>query len=61
MAKALDPFASLLFMESARVLNRRASAKRARWATYIGRPFPKSPTDSRPNPGCYDDEDAELG
>lgn len=58
---SLNPFASVLFMEAARGLNRKASAKRARWATYTGRPFPRSATDRRPDPGTLDDRDAELG
>lgn len=57
----LNPFASVLFMEAAKGLNRRASAKRARWATHIGRPFPRSATDTKPDPGTLDDRDAELG
>jgi hypothetical protein len=57
----LNPFAHLLFMEAAKGLNRRASAKRARWATYTGIPFPRSATDTRPDPGTLDDRDAELG
>jgi hypothetical protein len=57
----LNPFARLLFMEASRGLNRKASAKRARWATYTGRPFPRSATDTRPDPGTLDDRDAELG
>jgi hypothetical protein len=57
----LAPFARLLFMEANKGLNRRASAKRARWATYTGRPFPRSATDLRPDPGTLDDGDPELG
>lgn len=57
----LDAFSRLLFMEANRGLNRKASAKRARWATYTGRPFPRSATDTRPDPGTLDDRDAELG
>jgi hypothetical protein len=60
-AVRLEPFASALFMEANKVLNRKASAKRARWATYTGRPFPRSATDTRPDPGTLDDRDAELG
>jgi hypothetical protein len=56
-----NPFARLLFMEANKQLNKRASAKRARWATYTGRPFPRSATDTRPDPGTLDDRDAELG
>jgi hypothetical protein len=48
-------------MEAAKNLNRKASAKRARWATYTGRPFPRSATDLRPDPGTLDDADDELG
>ena len=57
----IEPFAKLLFLEAAKGLNRRASAKRARWATYTGRPFPRSATDTRPDPGTLDDRDSELG
>jgi len=57
----LKLFARLLFMEANKQLNRKASAKRARWAAYTGRPFPRSATDTRPDPGTLDDRDAELG
>jgi hypothetical protein len=57
----LNPFARLLFMEANKGLNRKASAKRARWATYTGKPFPRSATDTRPDPGTLDDADIELG
>jgi hypothetical protein len=57
----LNPFAHLLFMEANKGLNRKASAKRARWATYTGRPFPRSATDRRPDPGTLDEGDPELG
>jgi hypothetical protein len=57
----LNPFSLLLGIAAARALNRKASAKRARWATYTGRPFPRSATDTRPDPGTLDDRDAELG
>lgn len=57
----LTPFSRLLFMEANRGLNRKASAKRARWATITVRPFPRSATDTRPDPGTLDDRDAELG
>jgi len=57
----LTPFARLLFCEANKQLNRRASAKRARWATYTGRPFPRSATDQRPDPGVLDDDDPEMG
>jgi hypothetical protein len=60
-AVRLEPFAIALFMEANKVLNRKASAKRARWATYTGRPFPRSATDLRPDPGTLDDGDPELG
>jgi hypothetical protein len=60
-AVRLEPFASALFMEASKNLNRKASAKRARWATYTGRPFPRSATDLRPDPGTLDDADDELG
>ena len=61
LALTLNPFASVLFMEAAKALNRKASAKRARWATYTGRPFTRSATDTRPDAGTLDDWDAELG
>jgi len=57
----LEPLSLLLGMTAARALNRKASAKRARWATYTGRPFPRSATDLRPDPGTLDDADQELG
>jgi hypothetical protein len=57
----LEPFSLLLGIASARALNRKASAKRARWAAHIGRPFPRSVTDLRPDPGTLDDADIELG
>jgi hypothetical protein len=41
--------------------NKKASAKRARWAARLGRPFPRSAIDLRPDPGTLDDGDAELG
>jgi hypothetical protein len=43
------------------IKNKRASAKRARWAARIGMPFPRSATDLRPDPGEWDGEDPELG
>ena len=52
----LRAFGRVLFMEAAKHLNRKASAKRARWATYTGRPFPRSATDQRPDPGTLDNE-----
>jgi len=57
----LEPFSLLLGITAARALNRKASAKRARWAAHIGRPFPRSVTDLRPDPGTLDDADIELG
>jgi hypothetical protein len=57
----LNPFARLLFMEANKQLNRKASAKRARWATYTGRPFPRSPSDSRPDPGWDPTEPDDVG
>jgi len=57
----LNPLSRVLFMEAAKALNKRASAKRARWAAHIGRPFPRSATDRRPDPGTLDDLDPELG
>jgi hypothetical protein len=60
-AMTLKPFASALFMEAAKNLNRKASAKFARYQSRIGRPVPRSSTDRRPDPGTLDDLDAELG
>ena len=60
-AVTLEPFASALFMEAAKNLNRKASAKFARYQSRIGRPVPRSWTDRRPDPGTLDDLDAELG
>jgi hypothetical protein len=57
----LEPFSLLLSIAAARALNRKASAKRARWAAHIGRPFPRSVTDLRPDPGTLDDAHIELG
>ena len=59
--KALNPFSKLLFMEAARLLNRRASAKFARRQSYLGRPVPKSWTDRAPDPGTWEDGDPEMG
>lgn len=50
----LDPFSRVLWMESAKALNRRASAKFARYQHRIGRPVPKSWEDRTPDPGTYD-------
>lgn len=57
----LEPFAKLLFLEAAKGLNRKASARFARYQARIGRPVPRSFTDRRPDPGTLDDRDAELG
>ncbi len=57
----LGAFSRVLSMEAGKQLNKRASAKRARWATYTGRPFPRSATDRRPDPGTWEDGDPELG
>jgi hypothetical protein len=43
-------------MESAKALNRKASAKFARRQAYLGRPVPRSATDRRPDPGTLDNE-----
>lgn len=37
-------------------LNKKASAKRARWAAYLGRPYRLSPTDPRPDPGTIEND-----
>ena len=50
----LAPFSTALFITSAAGLNKKASAKRARWAAHIGRPYRLSPTDPRPDPGTID-------
>jgi len=52
----LNAFARLLFMEAAKGLNRRASAKFARRQFRVGRPVPRSATDRRPDPGTLDNE-----
>lgn len=57
----IEPFAKLLFLEAAKGLNRKASARFARYQARIGRPVPRSSTDRRPDPGTLDDRDAELG
>ena len=57
----LDPFARLLFLEAAKGLNRKASARFARRQAYLGRPVPRSSTDRRPDPGTLDERDPELG
>jgi hypothetical protein len=57
----LAPFAHLLFMEANRGLNRRASAKFARYQARVGHPVPRSATDRRPDPGTLDEGDPELG
>lgn len=57
----IEPFARLLFLEAAKGLNRKASARFARYQARIGRPVPRSSTDRRPDPGTLDDRDAELG
>jgi hypothetical protein len=57
----IEPFAKLLFLEAAKGLNRKASARFARYQARIGRPVPRSSTDLRPDPGTLDDRDAELG
>lgn len=58
---ALYPFARVLGMESAKQLNKRASAKFARYQNRIGRPVPKSWADRTPDPGTWADDDPELG
>jgi hypothetical protein len=52
----LNAFATLLFMEAAKALNRKASAKFARYQARVGRPVPRSATDRRPDPGTLDNE-----
>ncbi len=52
----LDPFARLLFLEAAKGLNRKASARFARRQAYLGRPVPQSATDRRPDPGTLHNE-----
>lgn len=56
----LSPFSQVLFMEAAKVLNRRASARFARWQNRIGRPVPRSATDRRPDPGMIENEPGTL-
>jgi len=52
----LDAFSRLLFMEANKQLNRKASAKFARYQARVGRPVPRSATDRRPDPGTLDNE-----
>jgi len=52
----LTPLAHLLFMEANKQLNRKASAKFARYQARVGRPVPRSATDRRPDPGTLDNE-----
>ena len=52
----LNHFSTLLFMEAAKGLNKRASARFARYQAKIGRPVPRSAVDRRPDPGEYDNE-----
>ena len=54
MRPNIAPFAALLFMEAAKGLNKRASAKFARYQHRIGRPVPRSWEDRRPDPGTLD-------
>lgn len=56
MTPDLAPFARPLFMEAAKGLNRRASAKFARRQFRVGRPVPRSATDRRPDPGTLDNQ-----
>lgn len=52
----LNPFSRLLFITAAAGLNRKASAKFARYQHRIGRPVPKSWEDRTPDPGTWDNE-----
>lgn len=53
----LEPFSRVLFMEAGKQLNRKASAKFARWQARIDRPVPKRVRpDIRPHPWLYDDD-----
>lgn len=53
----LSPFSTLLFMEAAKGLNKRASKKYAMRQALLGRPLPKREwPDLRPPPGWYDNE-----
>jgi hypothetical protein len=55
----LNAFATLLFMEAAKALNRKASAKFARYQARVGRPVPRSATDRRPDPGTWQGDEIE--
>lgn len=55
----LNPFASLLFLEANKAMNRRASAKFARRQAYLGRPVPRSWEDRRPDPGTWEGDEVE--
>lgn len=57
----LAPFSRLLFIAAARGLNKRASARFARYQAKIGRPVPRSATDPRPDPGTLEAVDVENG
>ena len=43
-------------MEANKQLNRKASAKFARYQARVGRPVPRSAIDRRPDPGTLDNE-----
>jgi hypothetical protein len=55
----LAPFARLLFMEANKQLNRKASAKFARYQARVGRPVPRSATDRRPDPGTREGDEID--
>lgn len=57
---SLNPFSKLLFMESAKALNKRASAKFARYQHRIGRPVPKSWQDRAPDPGTIENDETLI-
>lgn len=59
MRPDIAPFSKALFLTAAAGLNRKASARRARWAAKTGRPFPKGPYDPSPDPGTIEG-DAEA-
>jgi hypothetical protein len=58
-AVTLEPFASALFMEASKNLNRKASAKFARYQARVGRPVPRSATDRRPDPGTREGDEID--
>lgn len=55
----LEPFSRVLFLEAAKGLNKRSSARFAARQARLGRPVPKGPHDPRPDPGTVEGDEAE--